>query len=253
MASNACDRSAPWLVIGLPTYVERTVFGSWDTPSAVLHHSYVALVRRAGGIPVLLPPVGPARPELLERLDGLVLTGGADIDPARYGGVADPALGYTRPDRDESEFEMFRLARAAGLPVLAVCRGLQLVNVALGGTLIAHLPDRVGHEGHSGGPGAFTPVEVRTTPGSALAGVVGPGLTAHCHHHQAIDVLGAGLAATAHAADGTVEGVEYADGGTFLLGVQWHPEADDADDRLMRALVGAARARTETRTEERNR
>ncbi|MET7767827.1 gamma-glutamyl-gamma-aminobutyrate hydrolase family protein [Nocardia sp. NPDC005366] len=244
MASNDSDGPRP--VIGLPTYLERAAFGAWDTLSAVLHHSYVAMVERAGGIPVLLPPAGVARPELLARLDGLVLTGGADIDPARYG--APPAAtafgGYTRADRDDSEFELFRLARAAEMPVLAVCRGLQLVNVALGGTLVRHLPDVVGHEGHSGGSGSFTLVDVTTTPGSRVAGIIGSALRVHCHHHQAVDRLAAGLVATAHGADGTIEAVE-ASSGPFLVGAQWHPEENAADDRLMRALVTAAVAREE--------
>ncbi|MEV0245665.1 gamma-glutamyl-gamma-aminobutyrate hydrolase family protein [Nocardia sp. NPDC050712] len=238
MASNDSERRP---VIGLPTYREQTRFGTWDTDSAVLPIGYAVTVQRAGGIPVLLPPTGVAHPELVERLDGLVLTGGADIDPARYGRPLEQALGYTRTDRDTSEFELFTLARAAGLPILAVCRGLQLVNVALGGTLIQHLPDVVGHEEHSGGPGSFTVVPTSTTPGSAVAALLGPEVKAHCHHHQAIEELAPGLSATAHAADGTIEAVEARDG-SFLLGVQWHPEADSTDDRLLRALVDAAGA-----------
>ncbi|WP_054814569.1 gamma-glutamyl-gamma-aminobutyrate hydrolase family protein [Nocardia arizonensis] len=243
MASSDSD-SRP--VIGLPTYVERAVFGSWDVRSAVLHYDYVEMVLRAGGIPVLLPPAGVARPELVNRLDGLVLTGGADIEPARYGGERTPSTGYTRPDRDESEFELFALARAIDMPVLAICRGLQLVNVALGGTLIEHLPDVVGHEGHSGGPGTFSRTEVTTAPGSAVAAITGPRVSVRCHHHQALAELGHGLVATAHAADGAIEAAETVDG-PFLLGVQWHPEADTSDDRLMRAVVAAAAARRQER------
>ncbi|MGW0246804.1 gamma-glutamyl-gamma-aminobutyrate hydrolase family protein [Nocardia goodfellowii] len=245
MGSNGSDpvagRGSARPLIGLPTYRERARFGTWDTESAVLPIGYPAMVERAGGIPVLLPPTGVARPELVHRLDGLVLTGGADIDPARYGRPLEQSLGYTRPDRDESEFELFALARAAGLPILAVCRGLQLVNVALGGTLIQHLPDVVGHDEHSGGPDTFTVLRVLTTPGSRLAALIGPEVKAHCHHHQAIEQLAAGLSATAHTADGAIEAIE-APGDPFLLGVQWHPEADTADDRLMRALVDAAAA-----------
>ncbi|MFC9894319.1 gamma-glutamyl-gamma-aminobutyrate hydrolase family protein [Nocardia sp. NPDC127579] len=236
MASNDSERRP---LIGLPTYRERTRFGDWDTDSAVLPSGYATMVQRAGGIPVLLPPTGSARPEVIDRLDGLVLTGGADIEPSRYGRTLQPDLGYTRPDRDESEFELFALARAASLPVLAICRGLQLVNVALGGTLIQHLPDVVGHDDHSGGPGSFSVTRVRTSPGSAVATCLGPEANAHCHHHQAIDRLASPLTATAHAADGTIEAAETRTG-SFLIGVQWHPEADSTDDRLLRALVGAA-------------
>ncbi|MFG1791027.1 gamma-glutamyl-gamma-aminobutyrate hydrolase family protein [Nocardia sp. NPDC049149] len=225
-------------LIGLPTYAESARFGSWQVDSAVLHFSYVQMVVEAGGIPVLLPPVGVARPELVARLDGLLLTGGADVAPDRYGAPAHP-LTYTRPDRDDSEFRLFELARAVDLPILAVCRGLQVVNVAMGGTLIQHLPEVVGHAEHSGTDGGFTTVQVTTVPGSRVAAIVGPDVQANCHHHQAIDRLADGLIATAHAADGTIEAAEAPDG-PFLVGVQWHPEVDALDRRLTRALVAAA-------------
>lgn len=237
MASNDSEDRP---IIGLPTYREPARFGAWDTECAVLPFAYAAMVERAGGIPVLLPPGGVARPELVARLDGLVLTGGADIDPARYGAAPDPALGSLRPDRDQSEFELFALARAAAMPILAVCRGLQLVNVALGGTLVQHLPDVVGHDQHSGAPDGFTVTAVTTTPGSQVADIVGPEVKANCHHHQAIDQLAADLVVTARSTDGTIEAAEGPD--PFLLGVQWHPEADATDDRLVAALVTAATA-----------
>ncbi|MEV6768861.1 gamma-glutamyl-gamma-aminobutyrate hydrolase family protein [Nocardia sp. NPDC051030] len=239
MASNDSETRRP--VIGLPTYSERTRYTQWDVDSAVLPRTYVDLVAQAGGIPVLLPPAGPARPELVERLDGLVLTGGADVVPSRYHAEAHPETLGTRPDRDESEFALFEYARAASMPVLAICRGLQLVNVALGGTLHQHLPDVVGHADHSGGMGTFGVTTVRTLPGSQVAEIVGPEVKAHCHHHQAIDTLAPELTATAHAADGTIEAVETGSG-PFLLGVQWHPEENTTDDRLMRALVERATA-----------
>ncbi|MEU2030318.1 gamma-glutamyl-gamma-aminobutyrate hydrolase family protein [Nocardia amamiensis] len=239
MVSNDSELAGARPVIGLPTYVEQTRFNAWDLPSAVLPHAYVDMVVAAGGIPVLLPPAGPARPELVRRLDGLLLTGGADIDPARYGGSSAGVPGYTRPDRDESEFGLFALARAADMPILAVCRGLQLANVALGGTLIPHLPDVIGHEEHSGVAGGFTATRVLTAAGSRVAELAGPEVKVSCHHHQAVDRLADGLTATAHAADGTIEAVEASDG-SFLVGVQWHPEADATDRRLVRALVEAA-------------
>lgn len=236
----ASSDSEPRPLIGLPTYCERTRFGHWDLDSAVLPRTYVEMTERAGGIPVLLPPNGSARPELVHRLDGLVLTGGADIDPSRYGAPAHPASG-TRPDRDESEFTLFALARAVDMPVLAVCRGLQLVNVALGGTLHQHLPDVLGHTGHARTPGVFGVTTVRTLPGSRVAAIAGPEVSAHCHHHQAINTLAPDLVATAHAADGTIEAAE-ARTGPFLVGVQWHPEENATDLRLMRALVEQATA-----------
>lgn len=237
MASNDSEgQRRP--VIGLPTYSERTRFGVWDVDSAVLPRSYVDMTVRAGGIPVLLPPTGVAPAEVIDRLDGLVLTGGADLEPARYG--AEPhAATRTRADRDEFEFTLFELARSAAMPVLAVCRGLQLVNVALGGTLLQHLPDVLGHTDHARTPGAFGVTTVRTLPDSRVAAIAGPEVKAHCHHHQAIDALAPELTATAHAADGTIEAVETRTG-PFLVGVQWHPEENTIDDRLMRALVEQA-------------
>ncbi|WP_067568361.1 gamma-glutamyl-gamma-aminobutyrate hydrolase family protein [Nocardia acidivorans] len=234
-------------LIGLPTYAERTRFGHWEVDSAVLSRTYIDMVVRAGGIPVLLPPIGTPRPELLERLDGLALTGGADIDPARYAAEADPATRGLRPDRDESEFGLFELARAADMPVLAICRGLQLVNVALGGTLVQHLPDVLGHTDHARTPGVFGVTTVRTVPGSRVAAIAGPEVRVHCHHHQAIEVLAPGLTATAHAPDGTIEAAEST-GGPFLVGVQWHPEENSTDDRLMRALVEQATIHGRERT-----
>ncbi|RDI60369.1 gamma-glutamyl-gamma-aminobutyrate hydrolase family protein [Nocardia pseudobrasiliensis] len=237
MASNDSDRRP---LIGLPTYSERARFGHWDVDAAILPRTYVDMTERAGGIPILLPPGATARPELVARLDGLILTGGADLDPARYDATPHPET-RSRPDRDELEFGLLALAREAGLPVLAICRGLQLVNVALGGTLHQHLPDVLGHADHSRTPGVFGVTTVRTTPDSRVAAIVGPELKAHCHHHQAIDILAPDLTAAAHAADGTIEAVE-ARTGPFLIGVQWHPEENSADRRLVRALVEQAAA-----------
>ncbi|WP_218026695.1 gamma-glutamyl-gamma-aminobutyrate hydrolase family protein [Nocardia inohanensis] len=233
-------------MIGLPTYSERTKFGHWEVDAAVLARTYVDMVERAGGIPVLLPPTGIARAELVERLDGLVLTGGADLEPSRYGAEPHPATKGTRPDRDEFEFSLFELARKAGMPVLAVCRGLQLVNVALGGTLLQHLPEVLGHTGHGRAPGVFGVTTVRTVAGSRVAAIAGPELDAHCHHHQAIGELAAELVASAHAPDGTVEAAETRDG-PFLVGVQWHPEENTTDHRLMLALVEQAKSYGEER------
>ncbi|MEU0539679.1 gamma-glutamyl-gamma-aminobutyrate hydrolase family protein [Nocardia sp. NPDC005978] len=226
-------------VIGLTTYSERARYGVWDQECALLPRDYVDLVEHAGGTAVLLPPVGAARRELVRRLDGIVLTGGADLEPSRYGAAPDPATRGTRPERDESEFSLFELARAEGIPVLAVCRGLQLVNAALGGTLVQHLPDVLGHTDHARTPGIFGATRVTTVAGSLVAAIIGPEVKANCHHHQAIERLAEPLRATAHAADGTIEAIE-SHGESFLIGVQWHPEADLTDHRLMRALVAAA-------------
>ena len=199
----------------------------------------------AGGVPVLLPPV-PGIAAAVGRLDALVLTGGGDIDPAAYGAAPHPRTGGVSAGRDQAELELLAAALAAGLPVLGICRGLQLLNVARGGTLHQHVADlgTAGDSGHTPAPGTFGSHPVRVAPGSLLAGILaadGP-LAVATAHHQAIDRLGDGLTATAWAQDGLVEAVELAGGEhhPFVLAVQWHPEAG-RDPRLFQALVAAAR------------
>jgi putative glutamine amidotransferase len=236
VGSNA---SSP--LIGISCYRERARFGVWDTSSAVLPGSYVDSVVAAGGTPVLLPPIEGWEPQHLSQLDGLIIAGGADIDPECYGAEREPATGPARPDRDESERSLINQAFKVGLPMLAVCRGMQLLNVVLGGTLLQHLPDRTGTDEHLPEPGTFGRVGVTVADGSRLVGIVGERVDVRCHHHQAVDRLGDGLTAVAWAADGTVEAVEL-DADVFALGVQWHPEEDGVDRRLFEALVGEARA-----------
>ena len=235
MGSNACSP-----LIGISCYLERARFGLWDTPSAVLPKSYVDSVVAAGGVPVLLPPVEGWEDAHLSQLDGLIIAGGADVDPDRYDADREPATGPARPDRDESEWALIDSAVKVGLPMLAVCRGMQLLNVVLGGTLHQHLPDRTGTADHLPQPGTFGRVPVTVAPGSRLAGIVGERVEGHCHHHQAVDRLGDDVTAVAWAADGTVEAIEL-DAAVFALGVQWHPEEDGVDRRLFEALVGEAR------------
>jgi putative glutamine amidotransferase len=233
-------------VIGISAYREQARWSVWDTDAMVLPARYAERVSQAGAVPVLLPPV-PGTEHALDRLDGLVLSGGGDIDPARYGARRSPHCGAARPDRDEAELALFARARSIGLPVLGICRGLQVINVALGGTLHQHLPDLTGTDLHAPGQGRYGSHQVEVTAGTALARVLGPGrdgtvsVAVPTHHHQAVDVLGAGLTATAHAADGVIEAVEPLDpaGHPFLLAVQWHPEAGD-DPSLFRALTAAA-------------
>ncbi|WNV88827.1 gamma-glutamyl-gamma-aminobutyrate hydrolase family protein [Umezawaea sp. Da 62-37] len=234
MASSGSDTRP---LIGLSTYLEPTRFGVWDVEAAVLHGAYLDSVRLAGGNPVLLPPGGDWRAETLGWLDGLVLTGGADIDPASYGQEPGPLTGPPRRSRDDTEFALLRAALELDLPVLGVCRGAQLLNIALGGTLHQHVP------GHNPSPGVFARTEVEVVPDSALAGIVGDRTTVHCHHHQALDVLGAGLRVVATAPDGLAEAVELT-GARFVLGVQSHPEQDIEDVRLFAALVRTAKERT---------
>jgi len=234
----ASSGSSP--LIGVSCYLERAGFGVWDIPSAVLPRGYLDGVVAAGGMPVLLPPVGDWEPGHLSNLDGLVIAGGADIDPSCYDAVRDPATGPARPDRDGSEWALVNLAFKLGIPLLGVCRGMQLLNVVLGGTLHQHVPDRTGTTDHLPAPGTFGRVPVTVAGGSRLAGIIGEQVEVHCHHHQAIDRLGGELVAVARAGDGIVEGIELP-GEVFCVGVQWHPEEDGVDRRLFEALVGEAR------------
>ncbi|GGS59951.1 glutamine amidotransferase [Planobispora rosea] len=226
-------------VIGVTCYVEPARFTVWETTAALLPYGYVEHVVRAGGQPVILPPAGdPAG--LVGRLDGLIVAGGGDIDPARYGEPPHERTGYVRGFRDDAELGLVRAALDAGLPFLGVCRGLQVLNTVLGGTLHQHVPDVVGHGDHAPAPGRFGRMPVRLTPGSRVAGILGAGTADVAHyHHQAIARPGEGLTVTARAEDGTAEAAELA-GHPFALGVQWHPEADD-ECALFAALVDHVR------------
>lgn len=212
---------------------------AWETEFAMLQRTYVDAVAAAGGVPVLLPPVEHGATEALDALAGLVLTGGADVDPARYGEEQHAETAGLRPDRDSWELDLCTEALARDLPVLGVCRGLQVMNVALGGTLTQHLPDAVGNDHHRPQVGVFGGVRVRLAPGTGLAELLGGELAVRCHHHQAIDRLAADLTPVGWAPDGTVEAVELPTR-RFALGVQWHPEEDRDDVRLFTALVTAA-------------
>jgi putative glutamine amidotransferase len=228
-------------VIGLTTYRERTRFGVWDTTADVLHAQYADAILAAGGIPVLLPPASASEHvahEVVTRLDGMVVTGGADVGPHRYGQDPDPHTVTWREDRDSWELALLRAADAAGLPTLGVCRGMQLMAVAAGGTLHQHTPDLVGHEEHNPGADTFGDTRVSTAEGSALRELVGDEVRVGCHHHQTVDSH-PGFTATAWADDGSLEAMELT-GARFCLAVQWHPEVGD-DARLFEALVSAAR------------
>lgn len=222
-------------MIGVSAYSQRARFGVWDTESVVLHRWYVDAIERAGGVPVLLPPVSDGAERMVRALDGLVLSGGPDVDPRRYGESPIPETGEPASLRDEFELGLLRAALGIELPLLAVCRGMQLLNTELGGTLEQHIEGEPATV-HQPNPGEFGAHEVAVREDSLLAEVLGTRARASCHHHQAIRRLGSGLRAVAHAADGTVEGVEFADR-RFALAVQWHPEAQQGDDRLFEALV----------------
>jgi putative glutamine amidotransferase len=236
--------SAP--VIGLTTYREQAAWGVWQQPADLLPTQYADAVRSTGGIPVLLPPVAEpgAADEVVARLDGLVISGGADVDPGRYGADPHELTAGWRPDRDDWEAALLTAAEARGVPVLGVCRGMQLMAVHAGGTLDQHTPDLVGHEQHSPGGDAFGTVTVATEPGSRVAGLVGEGLSVSCHHHQSV-ANHPGFVASAYADDGTLEAMEAA-GDRFCVAVQWHPETA-ADVGLLAGLVRAAAAYAGTR------
>lgn len=225
--------------IGVTTYLEPTSWGVWHRDAALLPRVYLDAVVAAGGVPLLLPPVG-TDPSVLDVLDGLVVAGGCDIDPAAYGAEAHPETVDTRPGRDRHETVLIETALARELPLLAVCRGLQMLNVALGGTLYQHLPEIVAHDNHRPSPALFGSTDVKIEPGTLTSRILGDAASVHCYHHQAIDRLGDGLRATALAEDGTVEAAEVVGHG-FALGVQWHPEENPDDLRLFAALVEGAR------------
>jgi putative glutamine amidotransferase len=226
-------------VIGVSTYVERARYGVWDTEAALLPRLYVDCVREAGALPVLLPSIGDHSPELLDRVDGVVLAGGADIEPARYGAQPHPKTRNTRPERDGFEFWLLDETLRRRMPLLAVCRGMQVLNVALGGTLCQHVSGAEDHGEHQPEPGVFGPVSVKLRPGSRAAGLLGEQATGRCSHHQSIETLGEGLESSGWAQDGVVEAMELP-GEDFVLGVQWHPEQDSGDVRLFAGLAQAA-------------
>ncbi|MFF8600450.1 gamma-glutamyl-gamma-aminobutyrate hydrolase family protein [Streptomyces sp. NPDC015232] len=220
-------------LIGVTTYLNQARWGVWDLPAALLPAAYPRLVQAAGGLAALLPPDEPAAAaEAVARLDGLVVAGGADVEPARYGAEADPRTGPPARDRDSWELALIDAALAAGTPLLGICRGMQLLNVALGGTLVQHL------DGHTEAVGVMGRHPVTPVPGTRYAAVVPERTEVPTYHHQCVDVLGKGLVASAHADDGTVEAVELPGPG-WVLGVQWHPEMGE-DPRVMRALVDQA-------------
>ena len=232
--------------IGICAAVERARWSHWDAEVALVPRSYVSAVQLAGGLALILASddeVAENPGELLDKLDGLMLIGGADVDPASYGAVPSPHTGATRPERDRFELALAYGAMERNLPLLGICRGGQMVNVACGGTLIQHLPDVVGDDHHLPAPGEFAEHEVELESGSLAARAAGASrIAVRSHHHQAVDELGEGLKATGHALpDAVVEAIEHP-GHDFTLGVLWHPEADERS-KIVAALVRAAQPR----------
>jgi putative glutamine amidotransferase len=235
-------------VIGICSPLERARWGAWDLDAFLLPRSYVDAVHRAGAMALLLTP-DPALvddpDEVLDRIDGLMLAGGADVDPAAYGAAPHPATIGSVPERDAFEVALMRRALERDLPVLGICRGMQIMNIACGGTLHQHLPELFGHEDHRRVLGSFDGADhdVRLAPGSLAARAAGEEHHAtKSHHHQGVDRIGAGLQVTGWAVlDELPEALEVPGNG-FALGVQWHPEAD-ATSRLIAALVEHAAQR----------
>jgi len=226
--------------VGITTYLEPTIWGVWERDAALLPRVYLDAVVAAGGVPLLLPPVG-TDPTVLDVLDGLIVAGGCDVDPSMYDATPHPETVGTRPGRDEHEKTLILAALDRDLPLLAICRGLQMLNVALGGTLQQHLPDVVAHDEHRPSPAVFGTTEVKVEPGTLTGRLFGERASVHCYHHQALDVVAPGLTVAARAGDGTVEAAEV-DGHDFAIGVQWHPEENPDDLRLFTALIAASRS-----------
>lgn len=227
-------------LIGLSTYREEARWGVWETTADLLPSAYARAIEGAGGVPVLLPPTLPydeAAASAVARLDGLVITGGSDVAPERYGQVPHEQTIRWRDDRDAWELALLNAVEATQAPVLGVCRGMQLMAVHAGGELDQHVPDLVGHERHNPAPDAYGDTLVSIEPESRLAGLVAPELTVRCHHHQAVRSH-PGFTAVAFAADGLLEAIE-APGDRLRLAVQWHPEMA-ADAGLFAGLVAAA-------------
>jgi len=226
-------------VVGITTYLTRATFGAWDVEAALVPAEYVRAIERAGGVPLLVPP-GAAPEETLERVDGLVFSGGSDLDPELYHAEAHPQTAGVVRERDDFELALMRAALERDLPVLAICRGSQVLNVALGGDIEQHVPDRVGSDVHRETPGVFSEHDVEVLGETRLAAVLGDRHDVKSHHHQGFGRLGSGLRESARAPDGTIEALEDP-ARRFTLGVLWHPEAGE-DLALFEALVREAEA-----------
>jgi putative glutamine amidotransferase len=226
-------------VVGITTYVTQAQWGYWDVEAALVPASYVRVIERVGGRPVLIPPSEDGVEETLAAVDGLLFSGGSDLDPELYDQEPHDATFGVVPERDRAELALLQAALARDMPVLAVCRGSQVLNVARGGDLVQHLPDVVGDDKHKHTPGTFADHDVTLEQGTRLAALLGERAPVKSHHHQGFGRLGKGLRVAAHAEDGTIEAVEDPSH-RFALGVLWHPEVGE-DLKLFEELVSAAR------------
>jgi putative glutamine amidotransferase len=227
----------PRPVIGITTYLVPAAWGAWTMEAALVPADYVRAVSAAGGAPVLVPP-GASLPETLDAVDGLVFSGGSDLDPELYEAEAHPETSGVIRERDDFELELMRAALERDVPMLAICRGSQVLNVALGGDLEQHVPDRIGTDLHKEVNGVFADHDVDVLAGTRLASILDDRQDVKSHHHQGFGRLGSGLREAARAPDGTVEALEDP-ARRFTVGVLWHPEAGE-DTALFRALVTEA-------------
>jgi putative glutamine amidotransferase len=225
-------------LIGITSYAEQIRWGVWEEEAALVPLSYVRAVEHAGGRALVVPPSEDGLDETLDALDGLILSGGNDLDPTLYGADAHPATDAPRPERDHAELRLLQAALERDMPVLAVCRGSQLLNVARGGDLVQHLPDELGHERHKHEPGTFSDHGVRLDPASRVGTLLGEHAPVKSHHHQGYGTLGEGLRVAGWADDGTIEALEDPHK-RFAIGVLWHPEEGE-DFALFRGLVEEA-------------
>jgi putative glutamine amidotransferase len=232
-------------LIGITSYAERARWGVWDEPAALISLAYVQAIEKAGGRALLIPPTNEGIEETLDALDGILFSGGSDVDPDLYGAETHLETNDVRPERDRAEISLLRAALDRDMPVLAVCRGSQVLNVARGGDLVQHLPEVVGDEKHKHTPGVFADHEVDLVAGTKVQQILGDRAPVKSHHHQGYGRLGEGLREAAHAEDGTIEALEDP-AKRFALGVLWHPEEGD-DVALFRALVEEARRYREGR------
>jgi putative glutamine amidotransferase len=240
------DRHKPRPLIGITAYAEPSVrWGVWDVPAAVIPLAYVQQVEAAGGRALLVPPSEDGVGETLDALDGILFSGGSDIAPAEYGHEAHPETTGTRPERDRGELALLHAALERDMPVLAVCRGSQVLNVARGGDLVQHLPEVVGDEKHKHTPGVFADHAVDVKPETRLGSLLGTRAPVKSHHHQGFGRVGEGLVEAAWAEDGTLEALEDPSK-RFAVGVLWHPEAGQ-DAALFRALIDEARGYRQAR------
>jgi putative glutamine amidotransferase len=232
-------------LIGITSYAEEVRMGVWTEDAAVVPLAYVRAVEHAGGRPIVVPPVEDGVEETLEALHGVIFSGGGDLNPELYGADPHDTTDSPKPWRDEPELRLLEAALARDMPVLAICRGSQLLNISRGGDLVQHLPEIVGHERHKHEPGAYSDHDVKVAPDSRLGALVGDHAPVKSHHHQGMGRIGDGLREVAWAEDGVVEGLEDPEK-RFALGVLWHPEEGE-DFALFKGLVDEARRYREER------